>query len=169
MIGLSLVLAAAVSIPSRPDLGKAAGLCRANEDGPAFLVTVKGLKDREGYLKLELYPANDKDFLADDNVLVAAGKAFRRVEIRTPPSGTVQMCIRTPGPGTYTLSLLHDRDSNRKFSLSIDGIGFAGNPKLGWSKPSASSASARSLAGPTPIEIVMNYRKSLFSFGPVSK
>lgn len=162
-----LMLAAA--IPSSPDLGKAEGRCRASENGPAFLVEVKGLKDRKGRLKLELYPANDTDFLADDNVLVAAGKPFRRVEEAVPATGPVQLCIRAPGPGTYALSLLHDRDANRRFSISVDGIGFAGNPKLGWSKPSAAAASATVDSGPEHIVIIVNYRRGLFSFGPIKE
>jgi uncharacterized protein (DUF2141 family) len=162
-----LMLTAA--IPSSPELGKAEGRCRASENGPAFLVEVKGLKDRKGRLKLELYPANDTDFLADDNVLVAAGKPFRRVEEAVPAAGPVQLCIRAPGPGTYALSLLHDRDANRRFSISVDGIGFAGNPKLGWSKPSAAAASATVGSGPAHIVIIVNYRRGLFSFGPVKE
>ena len=71
-----------------------------------------------------------------------------------------------PGPGRYAVSLLHDRDGNHKFGLSTDGIGFAGNPRLGWSKPHADAASATAGSGPTPITIVMNYRHGLFSFGP---
>ncbi|WP_176594591.1 DUF2141 domain-containing protein [Sphingobium sp. EM0848] len=166
---IAAFLIAGAAIPSTPDLGKAEGQCRANENGPAFLVEVLGLKDRAGRLKLELYPANDEDFLADDNILVGAGKTFRRVEEATPASGPVQLCIRAPGPGTYALSLMHDRDSNRRFSLSIDGIGFPGNPKLGWSKPHAAAAKATVGSGPTRIAIKMNYRRGLFSFGPLEK
>ena len=72
-----------------------------------------------------------------------------------------------PGPGTYTLSLLHDRDGNRKFGLSSDGIGFPGNPRLGLSKPKA--AKSTFIAGPdlTTISIRLNYRHGLFSFGPL--
>ncbi|WP_242122549.1 DUF2141 domain-containing protein [Sphingobium sp. Sx8-8] len=167
MIG-AIILASA-AIRSTPDLGKAEGQCRAQENGPAYLVDVKGLKDRKGRLKLELYPANDADFLADDNILISAGKPFRRVEESVPSSGTVQLCIRAPGPGTYSLSLLHDRDGNRRFSVSVDGIGFAGNPKLGWSKPSAAAASAPVGNGPTHVSIIVNYRRGLFSFGPLEK
>lgn len=161
-----LLLTSVAALPSSPNLGKAAGHCQPTEAQPAFMVDVVGLKDRKGQLKLELYPANDKDFLADDNILVAANKAFARVEMPVPASGAVTMCIRAPVPGIYALTLLHDRDANRRFSVLTDGIGFAGNPKLGFSKPSAASASARVGNGPTRITITLNYRKELLSFGP---
>lgn len=160
---------AQAALPSTPDLGKAAGRCRTPEDGPSFLVSIEGLKDRRGLLKLEVYPDDDDDFLADDNKLIAAGKVFRRVEAPVPAGGPVQLCIRVPHAGRYAVSVLHDRDSNHKFGLSSDGIGFAGNPKLGWSKPPADAASANARNGPTPIAIVMNYRHGLLSFGPIGK
>lgn len=156
-----ICLTAAAPLPSTPDLGKAEGRCRANEAGPAFLVTVRGLKDRTGLLKLEVYPANDRDFLADDNMLIAAGKTFRRVEIATPNGGTPVMCVRLPGAGRYALTVLHDRDSNRKFGWRVDGVGFASNPRLGLSKPKARSASAAAGAGPTRLDVVMNYQRGL--------
>jgi uncharacterized protein (DUF2141 family) len=159
LIGCPLLVA--TNIPSTPDLGTAEGRCRSDELGPSFLVTVRGLKDRSGKLKLEVYPATESDFLEDDNVLISAGKTFRRVEQPIPASGPVQLCVRVPSVGKYAVSLLHDRDSNRKFGWRIDGIGFASNPKLGWSKPDASDASAVAHSGPTQIEIVMNYRRGL--------
>ena len=163
VLGATLLplLAAAAPIPSTPDLGKAEGRCRANESGPSFLVSVNGLKDRSGTLKLEVYPANDKDFLADDNVLVAAGKTFRRVEVDVPNTGAPVLCVRLPAPGRYGVSVLHDRDSNRKFGWRVDGIGFAANPKLGLSKPKAARASAVAGSSPTRIDIVMNYQRGL--------
>ncbi|WP_414714293.1 DUF2141 domain-containing protein [Sphingobium sp.] len=164
---MSLLLLAA-AVQSSPDLGKAEGQCRANEQGPAFLVDVTGLKDREGLLKLELYPATDKDFLADDNVLINAGKTFRRVEIRVPQSGPVQMCIRAPSAGTYALSLLHDRDGNHKMGLSVDGIGFPANKKACWGQPKASAARATVGNGPTRINIVMMYRSQVVCFAPLN-
>lgn len=160
-LGIVLPVAGAPTLASTPDLGKEEARCRQGETGPAFAVEVKGLKDRAGKLKLEVYPANDKDFLADDNVLISEDKTFRRVEVSVPASGSVRLCVRVPGPGTYAVSLLHDRDENRKFGWKIDGIGFAGNPKLGWNKPRAAKASATAGSRPTPLSIVMNYRKGL--------
>ena len=156
-----LPLLAVAIIPSSPDLGKSEGRCRARESGPALLVGVEGLKDRKGELKLEVYPANDRDFLQDDNVLVSHGKVFRRVEVPVPASDPVELCIRVPEPGAYSVSLLHDRDGNRKFGWMVDGIGFAGNPRLGWSKPRADAAKVIAGAGLTHVPIVLNYRHGL--------
>lgn len=159
MIGTMI---ATTMIASTPALGKAEGACRNPENGPAFLVEAIGLKDRQGLLRLELYPATDGDFLADDNVLIEAGKPFARVDMPVPHAGPVRLCIRAPRPGTYALSLLHDRNANLKFDLSSDGIGFPGNPKLGWSKPKAQQASVTVGTGSARIDIRLNYRHGLF-------
>jgi len=164
---LLTVLLAAATLPSRPELGMAEGRCRPNEAGPAILVTAMGLKDRKGLIRAELYPPDDPDFLADDNVLIAAGKTFRRVEMQVPKDGPVRLCIRAPGPGVYTLALLHDRDMNRKFGFLSDGIGFPGNPRIGHSQPPAPAARISVGAGITPTSITLNYYHGLFSFGPI--
>jgi uncharacterized protein (DUF2141 family) len=164
--GTPLTVNAQVS-PS-PRLGTLEGHCRPNESGPAFILTIVGLKDRTGLMKVELYPANDDDFLNDDSILINEGKTFRRVEIPVPPVGNVQMCIRAPKAGAYGLSLLHDRDSNRKLGLSVDGVGFPGNPtSLGPSKPRIAIGRAVVGNGPTPLTIRLLYRRGLLSFGPL--
>lgn len=157
----ALTMISAAFVNTGPELGKAEGQCHPNEQGSAFLVEVVGMKDRTGMLKLEVYPNNDADFLQDDNILINAGKVFRRVETETPQHGPVVMCVRVPGPGTYSVSLLHDRDRNRKFGWTVDGIGFASNPRLGWSKPKAAVTRAVASNGPTRIQVVMNYRRGL--------
>lgn len=151
----------AATIPSTPDLGKPEGQCRANEPGPAFIVNVAGLRDRTGRLKLEVYPATDEDFLADDNVLVAAGKTFRRVEGPVPAWGQSELCVRLPRAGRYAVVVLHDRNSDRRFNWRVDGVGFAGNPRLGLRQPAVAEASAVAGSGRTRITVVMNYLRGL--------
>jgi uncharacterized protein (DUF2141 family) len=161
---LALALSAALTMPLPPStaaLGKHEGVCRPNEPGPAVLLAITGFKDRSGLLRAELYPAVDGDFLADDNVLLSQGKTFARVDIPVPASGPVELCIRVPRPGRYALSLLHDRNGNLKFDLSVDGIGFPGNPKLGWSKPGADKAAFQAGPGLTPLSIRLNYLRGL--------
>jgi len=163
---LLLTGAAHAQLRSTPDLGTANAACRVNESGPALRVAIDGLKDRAGLLKLEVYPANDGDFLEDDNKLVAAGKVFRRVVEQVPRAGAVDMCVRVPRSGFYAVSVLHDRNSNHKFDLSKDGVGFSRNPKLGWSKPKANDVAIGIGPSVTTTQVIMNYRKGLFSFGP---
>jgi uncharacterized protein (DUF2141 family) len=160
-------LLAAAALRSVPTLGMAEGRCRPDEPGPALIVTLAGLKDRAGLVRAELYPDNDTDFLADDNVLIGAGKTFRRVERSVPSAGPVELCLRVPAPGSYALSVLHDRDGNRKFGMASDGVGFAGNPRLGWHKPRAADATVHAGPGLTRLTVRMNYRRGLLSFGPL--
>jgi uncharacterized protein (DUF2141 family) len=168
-LGLSVLLIGARPVPSHPDLGKAEGQCRPHETGPAFLVEIAGLKDRTGRLKLEVYPAVDGDFLEDDNILINAGKTFRRVEMAVPSDPVPRMCIRVPSAGAYALTVLHDRDADRKFGFSVDGAAFSRNPRLGISKPKAAKVRVDAGPGVTALRIVMNYRKGLLSFGPLGK
>lgn len=172
MLGIAAIIpfaGAAAYIPSTPDLGKAGATCSANEKGPALMVTVSGLKDRTGNLKLEVYPSNNDDFLADDNKLVMQKKAFRRIEVPVPKQTSPKLCVRIPAAGNYSLSILHDRDSNRRFGLSVDGIGFSGNPKLKRSKPKAAATRIKATSGITQTEVIMNYRRGLIAFGPIEK
>ena len=166
---VALPAALSAQVPSSPSLGIAEGRCRAGESGPALVINFAGLKDRDGDLKAELYPANDTDFLADDNILLNAGKTFRRAVIDVPQTGQVQICLRAPAPGTYALTVLHDRDKDRKFNLSRttgDGIGFGANPiSQGPFKPKVANARIVVGAGPTPVTVHMLYHTGLLSLG----
>ncbi|AHE55253.1 DUF2141 domain-containing protein [Sphingomonas sanxanigenens] len=158
---------AAIVVPPKAERGKAGAACRAGESGPAVRVLVSGLKDRDGTIRLELYPANDEDFLAPDKVLIAAGKPFKRVEQPVPAVDGTTMCIRAPASGRYALSVLHDRDGDGKFGFLRDGVGFSNNPRLGRRKPVASAVALTVGPGVAQVQIVMNYRRGL-GFGPLS-
>lgn len=165
----ALALLANAPLASSPELGKAEGRCRPGETGPALHLVAKGLKDRTGTLKAEVYPSVDGDFLQDDNILLNAGKTFRRMETQIPQSGDPMICIRIPSAGAYSVLVMHDRNANHKFNISQDGIGFTGNPKLGWSKPKAAATRINAGSGLTRVEVVMNYRNGLVSIGPLKQ
>ncbi len=149
------------------ELGTADAACRPGDTAPEIMITVKGLKDGAGKLRAELYPDSDPDFLASDVSLTQQHKTFRRVVIPAPDDGQALICLRAPAPGSYSLTVVHDRNGTRKFDLLHDGAGFAGNPRIGWRQPPA--AAARIAVGPgiTETTIVMNYYRGLLSFGPI--
>ena len=157
---------AALAVESGPTLGVAEGRCRPGQQGSTFYITVVGLKDRTGQLKAELTQVSS-DFLGDDSVIVNAGRPFRRVYSDIPASGPVQLCIRAPGPGSWAIVVLHDRDRNNKIGISSDGVGFPTNPNAlyGLPRPAAGQASVGN--APASIVVRMLYRSSLISFAPI--
>ncbi|MBP2277998.1 MULTISPECIES: DUF2141 domain-containing protein [Sphingomonas] len=146
-------------------LGSDAAACTSG--GPAIRVTVDGLKDRTGELKLELFPANDADFLKDDRDLIKEGKFFRRVRLPTPASGPIVLCIRVPTPGPYALLFTHNRDGKNKFNLWQDGAGFPTNARLGRSRPKVAMARIVVPQGVVSTEIRAQYLRGLGGFGPL--
>lgn len=147
-------------------LGSDATACQPGAAGPAILVVPEGLRDRKGLLRVELYPDDTDGFLQDDKILIESGRTFRRIDIPAPAAGSPEICIRTPRPGRYSLMLLHDRDSNRKFGAFVDGAGFPGNPKLGLHRPRVEQALITVGTGVTVTRITLNYWRG-FGFRPI--
>lgn len=170
--GLRIVLAAAaaaVALHTPPAnaqvLGADAAACNGGQ-GPAIRATITGLKDTKGSLKLELYPANEQDFLAGDDELAARGRPFRRIGIAVPAGGTAVMCIRVPQAGRWALFAGHDRDGKSKFNFWSDGAGFPSARRIGRSRPKLADAVIEVGAGITPTTIRMQYLRGLGGFSP---
>jgi uncharacterized protein (DUF2141 family) len=161
-----VAMAAALATPAAAaPLGGDAAACEENK--PAILATIAGLKDRKGIVKLELYPATQEDFTRDDHDLIAAGKTFRRITVTPPAAGPVALCIRVPAPGRYALLFTHNRDGQNKFRYTIDGAGLPGNRRIGMSKPKVGAAIVDVGAGTLPVTIRTQYL-GLFGFSPSS-
>ena len=161
-----LLLASAPATAQAVPIGDDAAAC-INGTGPAIQVNVLGLKDRTGRLKVELYPANDDDFLKDDRDLVREGKFFRRVWAQTPATGSVALCIKAPAPGRYALLLTHDRDGKNKFNFWRDGAGFPSNTKLGRTRPKLAQAVIAVGGGVAGTSIRVQYLRGLGGFSPI--
>lgn len=160
-------IAVTVAMPAHAQaIGGDAGACGAG-GGPAILANLGGLKDRNGVLKLELYPANEADFLAPDTKLIAAGKVFRRIRVEVPASGPVEICMRVPRPGRYALLAVHDRDGKNKFNFFSDGAGFPSNAKLGMSRPKLAQALIDVGPGVVSTVIRLQYLRGISGFGPM--
>lgn len=101
-------------------LGPSASVCQA--DGSAVLVNVTGLKSRTGRLRVNLYANNAATYLEK-------GKYLHRVDVAVPANGAVAVCVPVSRPGTYAISIRHDRNGNGKTDMS-DGGGFSGNPNV---------------------------------------
>ena len=134
--------------------------------GPRVYVNVEGLKDRSGRLKVELYPANEADFLKDDRDLVQEGKPFRRVWAPMPASGPVTICIRAPSAGQWALLFTHDRDGKNKFNFWQDGAGFPSNQRLGRSRPKLRQALLNVSPNGGAVTVRAQYLRGLGGFGP---
>ena len=165
-LGALIALAAAASPAGAQTLGSDAAGCEPG-GGPAMEVTITGLKDRNGEVRLELYPATQEDFLKGDHELIAQDKVFRRVSIVPPKAGSVAMCIRVPHPGRYALVMIHDRDGKMKFDYRIDGAGTPSNRRIGFGKPKLPEALVTVGAGVTPVPIRAQYL-GLLGFSPSS-
>ena len=165
----ALMLGAGFAAPAAAQtriLGSDSAAC-VRGGGPGILVTVVGLKDRIGRLKLELYPATEQDFLRDDRDLIRDGRFFRRVWSPTPAAGEVQMCIRAPRPGRYALLFTHDRDGRNKFDFWKDGAGFPSNTRLGRRRPTLDQAVISVGADVTTVTIRAQYLRGLGGFAPL--
>jgi uncharacterized protein (DUF2141 family) len=161
---------AALSLPvsAAEILGPDAALCRSGAGKDAVLVTVDGFKNREGTVRLELWPGTQDDFMRDHHELVAEGKAYHRVTVPVPASGPAKVCVPLPGPGLYAVGAFHSPSGQRKFNFRQDGATFTRNPKVGLSKPKAADVAMRFNSGLSEATVTMNYLRGL-GFKPIPR
>lgn len=162
MKAMMAALALAAAMPAAAQMiGEDAAACQAGGKGTALMVTVDGFANRGGTIRAEVYPAEKTDWLKDDRDLQAEGKFFARAEGRVPLSGPARLCVRLPGPGEYAVGVFHSTDGVRRFNVKRHGVGFANNPRLGWSQPDVAKAAINAGAGLTETRVTLNYLRGL--------
>lgn len=127
-------------------------LSRCSGGDSAVLVTVRGIKESTGKVRVQSYPATSGAWLAK-------GRWINRVEARASGS-TMTFCVPVPAPGNYGIAVRHDRNGNGKTDVSTDGGGFSNNPSiniLNLGKPSAGKVAFRAGTGVTKITINLKY------------
>jgi uncharacterized protein (DUF2141 family) len=145
----------AIALPNAGATVKATVDTCATGNAPAMLVRVIGLKDRSGRVRI-------RTFGGDPSTYFDKTKALQRLEIPTPASGPIDICMRVPAPGVYAVDVRHDVNSNGK-SDTKDGAGASGNPKMSLfdmifkRKPSPSVVAVRVGNGVVAVPVVMKY------------
>lgn len=102
-------------------LGPYAARCTAG-NAPSILVTIVGLKQRTGTIRVRTFGgASDTWF--------DRKKWITRVELPTPASGPIRVCMPVAAPGTYAIDMRHDMNGNGKTDRA-DGGGASGDPRV---------------------------------------
>lgn len=168
VLGAVLVASGVAATPVSAELvGEDAAVCRGGH-GPSVLADIVGLKDRRGEIRLELYPANQEDFLRADYELIDAGKVFRRVRSAPPAAGPVSMCLKLPAPGRYAMVFTHNRAGVDKFNVWRDGAGVVKPVPMGYHQPRYEFATIDAGPGMMHVTIHVQYLRGLRGFGPVT-
>lgn len=125
--------------------------CAAGK-GPAVLVSVQGVKEARGIVRVQSYAATPGSWLAK-------GRWLHRIESRAS-AGNMSFCVPVPSEGKYGIAVRHDRNGNGKTDFTQDGGGFSNNPSvsiLNLGKPSVSKVAFDAGPGVTRITINLKY------------
>lgn len=124
-------------------------------DGEARLsVRVENLRSARGEVVLELYPDDQRRFLAH------LGRVTRvRVKAQQPAT---EACLQAPGPGRYAVVIYHDENNDEVFNrskigLPTEGFGFSNNVRPLLGAPSLKSVLIDVPAGDTAIGVRLRY------------
>ncbi|WP_341712355.1 DUF2141 domain-containing protein [Erythrobacter sp.] len=155
MTGLALA-AATLSIPAqaqyRQTITENPAKC-APGAGPAVRVTVMGIKESRGTIRVQSYRATKEDWLEK-------GRWINRMEAPAK-AGTMSFCMPLPAAGTYGIAVRHDLNGNGKTDIFSDGGAMSNNPSINifnLGKPSYKKVGFTVENGVEAITINMRYR-----------
>ncbi len=151
MTGALVLTAAAPSAAFQREINNDLGRCNAGS-GPALLVTIAGVSESSGRIRVQTYRATKSDWMEK-------GKWINRVEIPAK-AGTMTICMPVPDAGTYGVAIRHDVNGNGKTDFREDGGGISNNPSINifnLGKPSYSKVGVAVGSAPKSIRIQMKY------------
>ena len=150
-LAAAAVLFSGAAIASGQEVSNDLSRCAVGK-GPAVLVSVRGVKESAGRIRVQSYPATGSAWLAK-------GRWLHRVETRAN-AGNMSFCVPVPAEGKYGIAVRHDRNANGKTDISQDGGGFSNNPSiniLNLGKPAVSKVAFQAGPGVTRISINLRY------------
>lgn len=120
--------------------------------GPAVRVTVNGIKQSSGKIRVQTYKGTKADWLKK-------GRWLSRIET-SAKSGSMTFCLPVPASGTYGIAVRHDINGNGKTDIREDGGAMSNNPSINifnLGKPSYKKTAFSVGTGVTSITIKMKY------------
>jgi uncharacterized protein (DUF2141 family) len=151
ILALPLTLLASPAGASAAVAGDAAA-CASGES--ALLVRVSGFKEASGTIRVRLY---------EESGWLKRGRSLSKIRVPVT-SSMMDLCVRVPRPGRYSVVLHHDLNGNRERDRS-DGAGVSRNPKLSLIGRPSFGGTAVDVRGVTRLGIQMMYVRGL-SFAP---
>lgn len=120
--------------------------------GPAVKVTVSGIKQSSGSIRVQSYNGTKADWLEP-------GRWLTRIEAPAK-IGTMTFCVPVPSSGTYGIAIRHDVNGNGKTDIREDGGAMSNNPSINifnLGKPSYQKTAFTVGSGVTAIDVTMKY------------
>jgi uncharacterized protein (DUF2141 family) len=120
--------------------------------GPAVKVTVSGIKQSSGLIRVQSYNGTKADWLEE-------GRWLTRIE-EPAKSGTMTFCVPVPSSGIYGIAIRHDVNGNGKTDIRQDGGAMSNNPSINifnLGKPSYQKTAFAVGSGVTAINVTMKY------------
>jgi uncharacterized protein (DUF2141 family) len=148
---LALGAAAPLHAQYRQAIGNDMAQCRGG-NGPAVLVTVDGVKESKGRIRVQSYHATAADWLKK-------GRWLNRIDTAAK-AGTMTFCMPVPATGNYGIAVRHDLNGDGDTDLTSDGGGMSNNPSINifnLGKPSYTKTSFAVGNGVKSIRIRMRY------------
>ncbi len=148
----ALTLAAPAGAQYREKISHDPGKCAAGK-GPAVLVSITGVKESKGRMRIQSYRATKQDWLEK-------GRWIYRMEAPAN-AGTMRFCMPLPKPGHYGIAVRHDLDGDGETDIFGDGGAMSNDPSINLfnlGKPSYKKVGFDVGSGVEHISIRMRYR-----------
>lgn len=141
LIGSAAIAGAAATL-AMPVSASTSTTCAPGK--PSVLVHVAGFKQAKGRIKVSVYGADSKRWLA---------KGGRISRVKVPVTGNpMDICVPVPAPGKYAVAVHHDLNVNGEKDRQ-DGGGYSRNPKVSLLNPKPPFAKAAFPVGNGPARV----------------
>lgn len=121
---VAATIAVGLAVPAgaqfRNEVPHSVAPCQGN--GPAVWIQVSGIDGSNGTLRIQLYPGTSADWLE-------RGRWINRISVPAR-SGSMQICMPVPRPGSYAIAIRHDKNNNGRTDIRSDGGGMSNNPRI---------------------------------------